>query len=427
MSINITDAIFARAEIQPEVPAIVAPRLSISYRALCHGVRRAAQRFHETGWKTGDIVGISLRNHPVLHLVSSLALARMSITQASISVSDPKPLRLKRIQRLGINGLVASNARDACGVTPCIAHPEWLTQIADATTPGDIRESGGDRLWILNETSGTTATPKVTGVSHWTEDIHRMRVTPIFGHLPGERFLNLTGMRFLTALKRAICCLSDGGTITLAPTNLSLAQLPDWITAHGVAYVSCVPMHLHQLLRAVQSDTPALPSVRILRSSSAALPESAVREAQKRLTPNLYTNYGANEAGPMVAATPAMLEANPTTVGLPLAGVELQLVDKDRPVSIGVMGHVRVRGPGIEPSYVHTTEPGQTHAFRDGWFFPGDVGVITADGLLFLKGRSDDVMNFDGIMVGPTEIESTLRQHPAVKDVAAFALPSPDH
>ena len=60
-------------------------------------------------------------------------------------------------------------------------------------------------------------------------------------------------------------------------------------------------------------------------------------------------------------------------------------------------------------------------------FYPGDVAVVNKDGLVFLKGRSDEVMNFDGILVGPTEIESVLRQHPTVIEVAAFALPSMQH
>lgn len=427
MSINITDAIFARAERQPDVPAIISPQLSISYRALCRGVCHAAQRVHQTGWKAGDIVGIALRDSPILHLISSLALARAGVTQASIPMSDPQPLRQARIHRLGIQGLVVSKTRDACGLTACISNQEWLKEAADSAPPEDIREPGGDRLWIINETSGTTATPKVIGLSHVAEDAHYRRQKPISAHQPGERFLSLTALQFLSALKRTVYCLSDGGTVTFPPPILSTEQVLQWIERHQVAYITCVPLHLHNMLRDITADAPRLPALRILRAGTAALSLSAIDDIRTRITPNLYISYGTSETGSIATATPELLRAYPGTVGRPLPGLELEIVDGlGELMPAGTLGHLRVRGPGIDSAYLHA-EPEQANAFRDGWFYPGDVAVGDGNGLLFLKGRSDEVMNFDGIMVGPAEIESVLRQHPAVQEVAAFALPSKQH
>ncbi len=433
MSVNITDAIFAQAERDPDAIAVIDAKISASYRVLCHGVRSAAQRFRQAQWKAGDIVGISLHNSSTLYLVSALALARMGITQVSIPANDPASLRAARMERLGVTGLVVEHGRSASStpgssVTTVAIEANWLTQSPDIAAVDDIREPGGDSLWIISETSGTTATPKAIGISHTTEDIHRKKYASILVHLPGERVVSLTNMQFLTGLKRAIGCLSDGGTFTIPPTSFSTDQLLKWIEWHCVTYISCVPLHLHQLLRDIQTSTPRLPSVRVLRSGSAALPVSAVREIRRRISPNLYIAYSASETGPIATATPAMLDENPGTVGLPLEGIEFEIVDNDgSAVSVGMLGHVRVRGPGIETPYLHATDAGQAKAFRGGWFYPGDIAVVNSDGLVFLKGRSDDVMNFDGIMVGPAEIESVLRQHPAVKEVAAFALPSPDH
>ncbi len=429
MSLNITDAIFAQAERDPDAIAVIDAKMSISYRTLCQSVRLAAQHFRQDGWGAGDIVGISLSGKPALHLVCALALARMGVIQVSVPPSDPAPLRAARIQRLGITGLVVSSHRSAAGlhVTTAIPDSAWLT-VPPETGAEDIRAPGGDALWIINETSGTTATPKVIGISHVMVDIGRRRLTPIFAYLPGERSLHMSGLRFLDALKRPIYCLSGGGTVTFPPANFSTDQLLHWIERHHVTHVSCVPLHLHQLLRDIKGDSPRLPLVRILRCGTATLTVSSARDVCKRLSPNLYIDYGSTEAGPVTAATPAMLEANPGTVGRPLEGVEFEIVDDDgKPASTGTPGNVRVRGPGIVNCYLHAPDPGQSAAFRDGWFYPGDIAVVNSDGLVFLKGRSDEVMSFDGILVGPSEIESVLRQHPAVTEVAAFALPSADH
>ena len=368
MTINITDAIFAQAERNPDATAVIDADLSVSYRAFCHAVQLAARQFRDAGWKAGDIIGISMRHEPALHLATALALARMGVVQVSMPVSDPAPLRAARIQRLGVCGLVVNHRRDASGFNLATAMPDpaWLTTTRAAVVD-NIRAPGGDAVWIINETSGTTATPKLIGISHAAADAHRRRHASLFAHLPGERFLNLTGLRFLTALKRAVNCLSDGGTLALPPVNLTTDQLLNWIDRHYVTYISCVPLHLHQLLRDIRTDKPRLPSVRILRVGGAALPVSTVQEIRRRISRNLYVNYGSSETGSIATATPAMLEANPDTVGLPLDGVTLEIVDDEgRAVPDGELGHVRVRGPEIELGYLHTAEPGQTQAFRDG-------------------------------------------------------------
>ena len=104
---NISDAIFAVAEQRPHEVAIIDGETVISYRSLCHGVRRAAMRFRQAGWKADDIVGISLRGGPALRVLVSLALARSGMTQVSLPPSDPAPLMLAQIRKLGVSALVS--------------------------------------------------------------------------------------------------------------------------------------------------------------------------------------------------------------------------------------------------------------------------------------------------------------------------------
>ena len=426
--LNITDAIFDWAEQRPHAVAVIDGETVVSYRTLCHGVRLAAQRFRQAGWRAGDIVGISLSGSPVLHILVSIALARSGITQVSLSMAESVPLARERMRKVGATGVVTDHAVENPGMTTVAPELRWLGDAPESSAVEDVRAGGGDRIWIISESSGTTGAPKLIGISHAIEEAHGRRAASVFGYRRDERFLTLTGFRFLTGLKRAIRCLCEGGTVTVPPVDLNYAQLLDWIDVHDVTYLSGVPLHLHNLLSVAHTDRPRLPALRILRCSSGALPPAMLAEVRRRISPNIYTTYGASEAGPMAAATPEMLAVHPDTVGRPLDGIEVDIVDDaDRPLPSGAVGRVRARGLGLVPTYVGMVVGDQSRVFRDGWCYTGDVGWMSEDGLLFLKGRADDTMNFDGIMVGPAEIESVLRQHPAVADVAAFALPSPEH
>jgi long-chain acyl-CoA synthetase len=430
MSRNITEAFFARSEREPQAIAVIDGDRRIDYRSLRQAVGLAVQHFREAGWKAGDVAGTSVRDSPVLHLVGSLALTRLGVAQASLPPRDPPSLHLSRIQRMGITRLFADRGNIAgnASVSAIAPDPAWLADATPAATVDDACEPGGDRLWFIAESSGTTGEPKMIAISHAAELDRARTQAPVFAHLPGERFYNFTGLEFLIGITQAVRCLNEGGTVAFPPAGLDTGQLLNWIDAQQIGYIACVPLHLHGLLRVVRSDTPRLPRLRILRTATAALPASALAGVRRRISANVYIGYGANESGMIAVSTPAMLDACPDAVGRPLDGIELQVVDDEhRPLAAGATGHIRLRGPHIRPAYMGADAPDQASQFRDGWFYPGDIGAMNGDGLLFLKGRADDVMNFDGIMISPSEIESVLREHPVVVDVAAFALPSHEH
>jgi len=109
-------------------------------------------------------------------------------------------------------------------------------------------------------------------------------------------------------------------------------------------------------------------------------------------------------------------------VGRAVDDVEVEIVDdRGGPLPPGHVGLVRVRGHALPAGYID--DPAATAAaFRDGWYHPGDLGVLSADGALLLVGRADDVINCDGTKIYPAEIEAALLEHGAVAEAAAFPL-----
>ena len=180
---------------------------------------------------------------------------------------------------------------------------------------------------------------------------------------------------------RAWRCLFAGGTFVLPPANWTPEELLRCVDQHHVTYLACRPMHIQILLKDIRGDAPRLPGIRVLRCGTSPLQVSILQEARRRITPNLCILYGTSEAGAIAAAPPALLDRYPDCVGLPMEGIDLEIVDdSDRLVAIGSLGHVRARGAGIGPRQLAGALAEDASGYKSGWYYPGDVGVLNAQG-----------------------------------------------
>jgi acyl-CoA synthetase (AMP-forming)/AMP-acid ligase II len=105
-------------------------------------------------------------------------------------------------------------------------------------------------------------------------------------------------------------------------------------------------------------------------------------------------------------------------------GVEVEIVDEeDRPLERGEVGILRYRGPGVATGY-YRDEAASAETFRHGWFYPGDLATLDAQGFVTLKGRRKDMIIRAGINIYPPEVEAMLLAHPDVLDAAVVGRPS---
>lgn len=425
--INVTDEIFEWARRIPYAPALIGGNQVIHYRTLCVAVMRAMAAFREAGWAPDSLVAISLEGNVALQLVVSLALARAGLAQVWLAPGDPVEYRVARARALGVRVVITDQAHGQLqAIAQFVPDPAWLS--APGAVPADLRVCGTGKAMITIQSSGTTGAPKDIIVTQEHQLRLEQKNKAVSACLPGERYLFLAGLRFWTGLTRSWRCLSNGGAIVVPPANWSAEDLLRCIEVHHVTYLWCIPLHVHMLLKAIGDEVHRLPGLRFFRCSSAALPVPLVQEARLRISPMLSILYGTNETGAIAVAQPELVAKHPDCVGFPLEGVELEIVDEDdRPLAAGAIGQVRVRGAGVASRLSREVSPQGSSGYQGDWYYPGDVGLRNEEGVLFLKGRRDDVMNFDGIMVGPTELEAVLCRHPAVVDAAAFALPSAIH
>jgi long-chain acyl-CoA synthetase len=167
-----------------------------------------------------------------------------------------------------------------------------------------------------------------------------------------------------------------------------------------------------------------LSSLRLAFSAAAALPRSTFAAFRERFEVPVRQLYGCTEAGCVTVNVDDDAVATSGSVGTPIEGVELRIVDESgAPVDAGRIGDVLIRGAGMTPGYADAGEL-NAEAFRDGWFASGDRGRLDEQGRLVLTGRVKRLIDVRGDKVDPVEVEDVLAVHPKVAEVVVLGVES---
>lgn len=190
-----------------------------------------------------------------------------------------------------------------------------------------------------------------------------------------------------------------------------------------------VPTHYHRLADAAEADggiAAALRGARLLVSGSAPLPVAEHERIRRATGRQVVERYGMTETV-MNCSIRVDGQPHPGTVGPPLAGVDVRLVDEaGAPVEDDSIGELEVRGPNLFSGYLNRPDA-TAEAMRDGWFRTGDMATRSADGYLRLVGRkATDLIKSGGYKIGAGEIENALLEHPGVAEVAVAGRPDDD-
>jgi malonyl-CoA/methylmalonyl-CoA synthetase len=193
-----------------------------------------------------------------------------------------------------------------------------------------------------------------------------------------------------------------------------------------------VPTMYHRLAADAERDPGigrAVGSARVLVSGSAALPASDHARLERLTGQRIVERYGMSETL-MNTAVRFDGDRRPGTVGPPLDGVDIRLVDDDgAPIEVAddeTVGEIQVRGPNLFLEYLNRPDA-TAEVMRDGWFATGDMATRAPDGYLRIVGRrATDLIKSGGYKIGAGEIESALLEHPGVGEVAVTGEPDED-
>jgi acyl-CoA synthetase (AMP-forming)/AMP-acid ligase II/acyl carrier protein len=184
-------------------------------------------------------------------------------------------------------------------------------------------------------------------------------------------------------------------------------------------------MHQSILAQAAKEATTKHPSLRFIRSSSAALPPQVMIELERIFDVPVIEAYGMTEAAHQMASNPLPPQMRkPGSVGI-AAGPEIAIMDEAGGLlSSGEVGEIVIRGANVTPGYDNNPQANST-AFTNGWFRTGDQGRLDHVGYLFITGRIKEIINRGGEKISPREIDEVLLEHPSVAQAVTFAMPHP--
>jgi long-chain acyl-CoA synthetase len=199
-------------------------------------------------------------------------------------------------------------------------------------------------------------------------------------------------------------------------------------------YFPAVPTVFVSLLNHPRVLECGLEQVRHFNSGGAPCPLEVLEEWDRRIGRPLTEGYGLSETSPVTHSTTQLGLRKLGTVGLPIPDTDLKIVDietGERELPLGEAGELCIAGPQVMQGYWN--KPDETaYALRTGadgriWFHTGDVAVIDADGFTSIVQRKKDMIIVDGFNVYPSEVESVLYQHPAVRLAAVIGVPDTYH
>lgn len=407
---NITDALREQALAKPDAPAVVRlDDLTVTYRDLERTINACANQALALGLRPGQTAVISMTGSPRMDpyplLILALALARIGVASAPASLPA------------GLASLTfAYEAPPVAGARTVMIDPGWYEPPAlDVDIKPVASHQDGAAICRIFPSSGTTGIPKHIAISH------EMMLRRLSARQRGTPFT--AAMRLLSAIgpanhywfRDALNCLSVGGLQVLAP-------LVKATPGHRINYLIAPPEVLARFVARLPPDARPLPELETVEVGGADLPAPLAALVAKHLCANIVHAYGSTEAGPVARASRKALQECPGAAGYLDEGVEAQAVDaNDAPLAPGANGILRMRGDCCIAGYAGNAEASARH-FRGGWFYPGDLGSVSRDGMLTITGRVDELINRGGAKINPALIDQVLLSVTGVGDAASFAM-----
>jgi long-chain acyl-CoA synthetase len=419
------------------------------------------------GVTKGDRVGIMLPNCPQ-YIVAAFAVLRLGavvvnvnptytarelltlatdsgmIAMVTLDVLAPLAIEIRaktRIAHVVVTSLAEYSA--AQSAPPRVEGTSNLSDlIAEARRTGAGRVAprvsiAPDDLAVLQYTGGTTGTPKGAMLTHrniFANVVQSERVH-YRSYIRGEaRYLIVIPYFHIYAFTVGMMQGTWVGGLQILIPKYDVEQVLAAIKTYRPTYFPAVPTIYVSLLAHPGVQEFGLEEVRTFNSGGAPCPVDVIEEFERRIGRTLNEGYGLSETSPVTHSTHHLARRKPGTIGLPLPDTDIKVVDVDtgtRELPAGEAGELCICGPQVMKGYWN--RPDETaQALRTGadgrlWFHTGDIARIDEDGFTSIVQRKKDLIIVDGFNVYPSEVETVLYAHPAIKLAAVIGVPHKYH
>jgi len=432
MGLNLASLLVESAERTPVAPAIRLGEVELSYGELDERSARLATLLGEKGLGPGDRVGVMLPNVP------EFPVAYYGVLRAGCVVV-PMNVLLKRreiafyLEDSGAKLLLAwhgfaeeagMGAADADAELVEVEPAAFAAALAGLEPAPDLAGTAAEDTAVILYTSGTTGQPKGAELTHsnlarnaevssrTTSEIAAGDV--VLGALPlFHSFGQTVSMN---------ASLMVGACLTLVP-RFDPGEALATMQRDGVTHFYGVPTMYGALLHHPERESFDTSSLRICITGGASMPVEVLRGFEDAFGAKVMEGYGLSETSPVACSNHPDRERKPGSIGTPIEGVEMKVVDEsDEPVAQGEVGEIVIRGHNIMKGYWQRPDA-TAEAMRGGWFHSGDMARIDEDGYFHIVDRKKDLIIRGGYNVYPREVEEVLYEHPKIREAAVVGVP----
>jgi long-chain acyl-CoA synthetase len=428
---SLAELVRSAAAEHPDKPALLHEDATVTWGELDALVDEAAAGLHARVPERGARVAILLPNS-VGFVVAYFAILRAGLVAVPLNTAYTPPELDHQIQDAGTSllvtdaehvGLLDGVPADQVVVVGA-GERSWDELLAGGVggETGDV--AGPEELALLLYTSGTTGQPRGAMLTHRAllanlEQLARIEPSVVAGDdivllvLPLFHVYGLNAGLGQVAWAGATAVLSD----RFDPVE-TLALVHD---RHVSNIVGAPPMFVAWSM--LPDLEASLASVRLAVSGAAPLPPAVLSHVLESTGHHVFEGYGLTETAPVLTSTLCSEVAKPASVGRPIPGVEIKILDDDGDeVDEDDPGEIVVRGPNLFSGYWPDGAEGPD---ADGWFRTGDIAYADPDGDLFLVDRTKELILVSGFNVYPREVEQALETHPDVHEVAILGVAHP--
>lgn len=404
-------------------PTLVTPSVSWTRAELADRSARVAGAVSATA-APGDRVAILADNdeHFIAAYLGVLISGRVAVP---LNPSAPRAELAAELQAVAATTVLTGPGHE----TPAAAVTPIACTDAMADDPAATSDRSPSDLAVLLFTSGTAGAPKAAMLTHGNlvANIDQVQSSPGLrlraddvglGVLP---FFHVFGLNVVIGLSFAA-----GASLVTVPRFHPADSLAT-IREHRVSVIAAVPAIYRAWLDLDEAAAPsdAFATVRLAVSGAAALGDDAALRLRDRFGLEVHEGYGLTEAAPIVTTSAVDRNLRAGSIGPPIPGVEVRLVDRDGDdVLPGDPGEILVRGDNVFAGYLNDEEQ-TAKVLRDGWLHTGDIAVADDEGWLTLVDRAKDLIIVSGFNVYPGEVESALTEHDDVDDAAVVGEADP--
>jgi long-chain acyl-CoA synthetase len=473
--LSVHDMFFHSAERMGLAPLADFMGRRYSYTEMADSVRRFAKGLQLRGIDKGDQVGLFLPNVPhyiVAYYGALLAGATVvnfsplyTVDELSAQVVDSGtsilvtvsaaallPNALKVLEKTQLGQLIVGSVSEALPTIKSWAYrlfkkadiaaiPDdkriirYADFIANDGAPVPVVCDPETDIAVLQYTGGTTGTPKGAMLSHQniTANARQINMIDPYSRInrpdqpATDRILGVLPFFHVfanaTVLNRTI---DNGGEIVMLPRFEATAALKAANRTHVTA-IPGVPTMYQALLDNAQLPKTDFSALRACISGGAPLPAELKAKFEAASKAVLIEGYGLTESSGVISCNPYEGENRAGSIGQPVPGTTVKLVDKEdptKPAPDGEPGELLCMGPQIMLGYWQRPDA-TADVFVDGFLRTGDVATIDAEGFIYIVDRLKDMIAVGGFKVFPSQIEDILYQHPAVKEALVIGIP--DH